>query len=294
MVPFPSNTFYEGELQNGVSSSERQLANIDFPWPNPNNPTLFYIFLGSEGIILSGTSYLNRTEASSVEKIVTRFLKAGVLPAQIGVVTPYEGQRAYIVIYMQRNVTMRPQIYRDAEVASADSFQGWEKDLIILSCVRSNENQVNPHVLAKQTLWNTMLNHYRDNQLIVEGPLNNLTPSHMQFPPPPDTMDGLPIVLATDPRVDGTLSLRLTRALIRAMTNPDPLPLTRLMREGSHRVPRTSEEVRLGDRLRMDGLTQTSIGLDGPFTQMAQTQYLSQLSQDKFAMSQDSFGYEHD
>ncbi|KAI9913562.1 hypothetical protein PsorP6_006561 [Peronosclerospora sorghi] len=133
---FPSNTFYEGEIQNGVSASERQLANVDFPWTNPNKPTS------------SGTSYLNRTEASSVEKIVTTFLKAGVLPAQIGVVMPYEGQRAYIVSYMQRNGPMRPQLYRDAEVASVDSFHGREKDLIILSCVRSNEKQGNPQANA--------------------------------------------------------------------------------------------------------------------------------------------------
>ncbi|KAI9913563.1 hypothetical protein PsorP6_006560 [Peronosclerospora sorghi] len=113
-------------------------------------------------------------------------------------------------------------------------------------------------------------------------------------------MDGIPIVLATDPRDDGMPSLRLTRAWIRAMTNPAPLPLTRLVWEGSHRVPRTSEEVRLGidsvwyGQSGSVGSTQASIGLDGPFTLMAQTKYFIQLSQDKFAMSQDSFGYEHD
>jgi len=51
----------------------------------------------------SGTSYLNRTEAANVEKIVTHFLTSGILPAQIGIITPYEGQRAYIVSYMARN-----------------------------------------------------------------------------------------------------------------------------------------------------------------------------------------------
>ncbi|KAI9918266.1 hypothetical protein PsorP6_011991 [Peronosclerospora sorghi] len=285
---FPSNTFYEGELQNGVSSSERQLANVDFPWPNPNKPRFFHICLGAEEISSSGSSYLNRTEASSVEKIVTTFLKAGVLPSQIGVVTPYEGKRAYIVSYMQRNGPMRPKLNRDAEVASVDSFQGRENDLIILSCVRSNENQGNPRVLAKQTLWNTLLNHYRDNQLIVEGPMNNLTPSHMQFPPPPDTMDGLPIVLATDPRVDGTLSSSFD-----ALDAGGLPPSTTHQRGGPTRGSTSYGTDSLGT-FTQDGLTQTSIGLDGPFTQMAQTQYLSQLSQDKFAMSQDSFGYEHD
>ena len=80
-------------------------------------------------------------EASNVEKIVTRFLKGGVNPSQIGVVTPYEGQRSYIVQYMQRNGVMRKKLYEEIEVASVDAFQGREKDFIVLSCVRSNEGK---------------------------------------------------------------------------------------------------------------------------------------------------------
>jgi hypothetical protein len=82
-----------------------------------------------------------RTEASNVEKIVTKFFKSGVLPNQIGVVTPYEGQRSYIVNYMQFNGSLKKDLYKDIEVASVDAFQGREKDYIILSCVRSNEHQ---------------------------------------------------------------------------------------------------------------------------------------------------------
>ena len=55
----------------------------------------------------------------------------------VGVITPYEGQRAYIVNFMQRKGPMRSQLYKDVEVASVDSFQGREKDLIIV-CVRTN------------------------------------------------------------------------------------------------------------------------------------------------------------
>jgi hypothetical protein len=78
-------------------SEERKLTKIEFPWPAPDKPMLFYVTQGTEEIAGSGTSYLNRTEASSVEKITTRFLRCGVKPEQIGIITPYEGQRAYLV-----------------------------------------------------------------------------------------------------------------------------------------------------------------------------------------------------
>ncbi|KAK3016761.1 hypothetical protein RJ639_006434 [Escallonia herrerae] len=206
---FPSNSFYEGTLQNGVTINERQSPGIDFPWPVPNRPMFFYVQMGQEEISASGTSYLNRTEAANVEKIVTTFLRSGVVPSQIGVITPYEGQRAYIVNYMSRNGALRQQLYKEIEVASVDSFQGREKDYIILSCVRSNEHQGigflndprrlnvaltrarygivilgNPKVLSKQPLWNGLLTHYKEHECLVEGPLNNLKQSMVQFQKP--------------------------------------------------------------------------------------------------------------
>ena len=39
--------------------------------------------MGQEEISASGTSYLNRTEAANVEKIVTTFLKSGVVSSQV-------------------------------------------------------------------------------------------------------------------------------------------------------------------------------------------------------------------
>ena len=42
---FPSNFFYEGSLQNGVSGDDRKLS-IDFPWPQPDIPMMFYIATG--------------------------------------------------------------------------------------------------------------------------------------------------------------------------------------------------------------------------------------------------------
>ncbi|PSN49697.1 Regulator of nonsense transcripts 1 [Blattella germanica] len=119
---FPSNFFYE---------EERKLTKIEFPWPQQEKPMFFYVTQGQEEIAGSGTSYLNRTEASNVEKLTTRFLRCGVKPEQIGVITPYEGQRAYL-----------------------------------------------------QPLWNHLLNFYKEQKVLVEGPLSNLKESLIQFSKP--------------------------------------------------------------------------------------------------------------
>ncbi|CAF3912449.1 unnamed protein product [Rotaria magnacalcarata] len=165
--------------------------------------------MGQEEISSSGTSYLNRTEANMVEKTATRLLRAGIKPDQIGIITPYEGQRAFIVQHMQYSGSLNEKLYQEIEVASVDAFQGREKDFIILSCVRANEHQGigflndprrlnvaltrakygiiiigTPKVLSRQPLWNHLLTYYKEQRVLVEGPLNNLKESAIQFSKP--------------------------------------------------------------------------------------------------------------
>jgi len=212
---FPSNMFYEGDLQNGVTMQERIRRDVDFPWPVVDAPMMFWSNLGNEEISASGTSYLNRTEASNVEKIVTRFFKAGVRPQDIGIITPYEGQRSFVVTSMQNTGTYQKEKYKEIEVASVDAFQGREKDFIVLSCVRSNDHQGigflsdprrlnvaltrakyglvilgNPKVLSKHPLWHHLLLHFKERNCLVEGPLSNLQVSLLQFNRPKQTYRG--------------------------------------------------------------------------------------------------------
>lgn len=209
MSEFPSNMFYDGMLQNGVTAADRQRQMVDFPWPQAEAPVMFFGNYGQEEISSSGTSYLNRTEAANVEKIVTRFLKSQISPDKIGIITPYEGQRAYVCSYMQQNGSMRKELYKDIEVASVDAFQGREKDYIILTCVRSNEHQGigflsdprrlnvaltraryglvvlgNPKVLSRHPLWHYLLAHYKQRSMLVDGNLGNLHRSAVQLSKP--------------------------------------------------------------------------------------------------------------
>ena len=150
-----------------------------------------------------------------MEKIVTLLLKSGVVPEQIGVITPYEGQRSFVVQSMQQTGTFRKENYKEIEVASVDAFQGREKDFIVLSCVRSNEHQGigflsdprrlnvaltrakyglvilgNPKVLSKHPLWHYLLLHFKERNTLVEGPLNNLQVSLLQFSRPKTSYRG--------------------------------------------------------------------------------------------------------
>ena len=150
---FPSTTFYEGALQNGVGQEARVAApalgfvdslrfkkkkgggnvedgagpTVTFPWPDPDNPMMFLCSTGPEELAPSGTSYLNRQEAINVERVCTLLLKGGAAPSQIGVITPYEGQRAHVTSFMERSGALNKVLYQQVEVASVDAFQGREK-----------------------------------------------------------------------------------------------------------------------------------------------------------------------
>ncbi|KAN0038873.1 hypothetical protein ACTA71_001065 [Dictyostelium dimigraforme] len=201
LTEFPSNTSYEGQLVSELSHTDRD-SQSKFPWPQPKDPMFFFNCTGSEEISASGTSFINTTEASICEKIVTKFLELGSLPGQIGIITPYEGQRAYITSHMQKSGKLNLELYKSIEVASVDSFQGREKDYIILSCVRSNDYQGigflqdprrlnvaltrarfgliilgNAKVLSKDPLWNSLISHFKNKNVLVEGSLANLKPS---------------------------------------------------------------------------------------------------------------------
>ena len=174
-----------------MSDNERVLPGVDLPFPNKSRPMFFLISTGNEEMGAGGTSFLNRTEASSVEKLVTLMLKTGITPDQIGVVTPYEGQRSHVVAHMAKNGSLRQELYKEVEVASVDSFQGREKDFIIVSCVRSNVQQGigflrdprrlnvaltrarygviiigNARLLARNPLWHSLLTHFQERDCI--------------------------------------------------------------------------------------------------------------------------------
>ena len=71
-------------------------------------------------------SYMNQAEVDVVQQICERKELKGL---SIGIITPYT---------LQKN-TLKNTLKRDIFVNTIDSFQGQEKDVIIISCVRSSD-----------------------------------------------------------------------------------------------------------------------------------------------------------
>jgi regulator of nonsense transcripts 1 len=137
---FSSDNFYEGGLQNGISAKDREMRSA-FTWPNPLKPVLFWHVRGNEEMSASGTSFLNRTEAEKINNILNEMIEGGISMSHIAIITPYKGQRGYLSQYLLKTGNLKQPLYKELEIASIDSFQGREKDYIIISTVRSSEGQ---------------------------------------------------------------------------------------------------------------------------------------------------------
>ncbi|EMP24089.1 Regulator of nonsense transcripts 1, partial [Chelonia mydas] len=176
---FPSNIFYEGSLQNGVTAADRVKKGFDFQWPQPDKPMFFYVTQGQEEIASSGTSYLNRTEAANVEKITTKLLKAGAKPDQIGIITPYEGQRSYLVQYMQFSGSLHTKLYQEQKVLVEGPLNNLRESLMQFSKPRKLVNTINPGARFMTTAM------YDAREAIIPGSVYDRSsqgrPSNMYF-----------------------------------------------------------------------------------------------------------------
>ena len=194
IVLFPNLKFYDGSLKNAVTAKDRRLK--FFPWPRPNVQMMFYAC--EYGVMnREGTSFLNQLEALLVSNVARYFTsnRVGIRPEDIGVITPYDAQHEYLLT--------RCNMHDKIEVASVDGFQGREKEVIIITCVRSFQEDSegrkwqsgdigflndprrlnvaltrakrglviigNPLVLCKDQLWLHFLNHLQEKRVFVKG-----------------------------------------------------------------------------------------------------------------------------
>ena len=182
---FPSNHFYDGQLMTHPTVSRP--VNSRFFWPKKDIPLFFYHIDGREERPATGVSYFNKAESLIVVSFIKWLVASGVKAEQIGVITPYNGQKAHLLSVLESFQ------FTNIDVASVDGFQGREKDYIIISCVRSNKNGSvgflddsrrlnvaltrakygliicgNAELLAHDDDWRGSLESYRERGILVE------------------------------------------------------------------------------------------------------------------------------
>eukprot|EP00966_Prymnesium_polylepis_P117375 2712583-Prymnesium_polylepis.2 len=86
---------------------------------------------------------MNEAEAHAVRLVLDALLNgrgggARLRPSEVGIVTPYKAQERLLLNTLQGADDGGDGAPSSAEVATIDSFQGREKEVIILSCVRAN------------------------------------------------------------------------------------------------------------------------------------------------------------
>lgn len=131
----PSGTNWDSR----ASSTSKTATIADGP------PVVFVDVAGQEAWRKRFSGSINEAEIEVVSELVTHFVREeGVPEEELGVITPYRGQRSLIDDALPE--------YGDVEVSTVDGFQGRERDSIIFSTVNTetsgmrfagNENRFN-------------------------------------------------------------------------------------------------------------------------------------------------------
>eukprot|EP00096_Caligus_rogercresseyi_P011820 TRINITY_DN4781_c0_g1_i2.p1 TRINITY_DN4781_c0_g1~~TRINITY_DN4781_c0_g1_i2.p1 ORF type:complete len:430 (-),score=136.82 TRINITY_DN4781_c0_g1_i2:120-1409(-) len=88
---------------------------------------------GSELMADADKSIVNQNEAFLVEILVQKYVSLGVTPKDIGIISPYWSQ-----VSVLRSLIWKEESLQDIGIHTVDSFQGKEKEMILISFVRSN------------------------------------------------------------------------------------------------------------------------------------------------------------
>ena len=140
LMEFPNREFYGGKLKAHGSVKDITLADLGVKKVKDGfwrivDPDEVLVFIDTsncpnkwERQRRGSTSRENPLEAEIIRKVVSMLRNVGVRKDWIGVITPYEDQ-----------VDLIRQLV-DVEVNTVDGYQGREKEVIVISFVRSNRD----------------------------------------------------------------------------------------------------------------------------------------------------------
>lgn len=137
---FPSDQFYGARVQDGVDDAQREVIR-GFKWPQDDQCRVCFIEAGMVGEAHVGTSIKNTNEAMMLVVTLMAILdhrECNISPDEIAAITGYAAQKDEIRYTIQR-ISPRNHPARRVRIDTVDGFQGMERDLVLVSTVRSND-----------------------------------------------------------------------------------------------------------------------------------------------------------
>lgn len=140
IMRFSSNWFYGGMLESAPEVKSRSILDFDTPieWVNTEGMDCNEEFVGEN------YGRINKPEAElSVAQLKAYILKIGKErfleeKIDVGLISPYKAQVQYLRQLIRKDNFFKP--YRSAiTINTVDGFQGQERDVILISLVRANE-----------------------------------------------------------------------------------------------------------------------------------------------------------
>ncbi|XP_069625813.1 5'-3' DNA helicase ZGRF1 [Haliaeetus albicilla] len=123
--------FYEGNLIDGVSEKDRSPL---LDWL----PTLCFYSVNGVEQIERDNSFYNVAEVHFTVKLIQSLIASGIEGSAIGVITLYKSQMCKIQNLLS-GVHSEAFEIKAVQVSTVDAFQGAEKEIIVLSCVRTRQ-----------------------------------------------------------------------------------------------------------------------------------------------------------
>ncbi len=139
IMRFSSDWFYDGKVKSAPQVKHRSILDYDIP--------MEWIATDADGEEFVGESFgrINKKEAEQTLDILKQYFtkigKTRILEERVdvGVISPYRAQVQYLRHLVKRDAFFKP--YRSLiSINTVDGFQGQERDVILISLVRSNDD----------------------------------------------------------------------------------------------------------------------------------------------------------
>lgn len=174
IAKFPSDWFYEGKLKSSDSVRFRNILEYEAPMVWLDTSELNYNEQATDD--LSGR--YNKEEAKFIVKALGEYAESiGMKRIQderidFGLISPYKNQVQRLRQLVKQSATLKP-IKRSITINTIDGFQGQERDVVLISLVRANE-EGNIGFLRELRRMNVAITRAK-MKLIIVGAADTLT-----------------------------------------------------------------------------------------------------------------------